>query len=283
EKNRDLRHLQISHAERVMKTQQEAELKRIRAEANAKVREAQLRGMAQTAVAAREQAAGFLGQRRGGQQAALPDADDTQDAQADVAPAISAPAEATIVSAHSSDEQAPTRLFTPNSRRDLSGAGRSGREMYNHAASAAGAARPEPMGARAALSQPSLLNDATPDTLGGSDADVSASWAGRPRPSIGAGIAAFFPSETDGLTGTTGPRPAIRRSAEPSPLLRTMNDPHARTVEQVETVISELKATGIQPVQRDVIAALQERYGVDDATARKMANIYRTAKKEQRG
>ncbi len=64
EKNRDLRHLQMSHAERVMKTQQEAELKRIKAEANAKVREAQLRGMAQTAVAAREQAAGFLAQRR---------------------------------------------------------------------------------------------------------------------------------------------------------------------------------------------------------------------------
>ncbi len=175
-------------------------------------------------------------------------------------------------------------LFTPNPRRELAGAGRASREMYNHAAPTTGAARPAPINSSAAaMAQPALLSDVTADTFGGADADVAASWPARPRPSVGAGIAAFFPSENDAMTGTTGPRPAIRRGAEPSPLLRTMNDPHARTVEQVETVISELKTSGIQPVQRDVVARLQERYNVDDATARKMANIYRTAKKEQRG
>jgi hypothetical protein len=275
EKNRDLRHLQMSHAERVMKTQQEAELKRIRAEANAKVREAQLRGMAQTAVTAREQAAGFLAQRRA--QGALESADE--------APALaSGDGDVNTDEAVISAEQSPVPLFTPNPRRELTGAGRASREMYNHAAPTTGAARPAPLGAQAAaMAQPALLSDALPDTFGGADADVAASWPARPRPSVGAGIAAFFPSENDAMTGTTGPRPAIRRGAEPSTLLRTMNDPHARTVEQVETVISELKATGIQPVQRDVVARLQERYNVDDATARKMANIYRTAKKEQRG
>ncbi len=54
---RSLAHLQESHAERVMRLQQEAEIKALRAETNAKIREAQLKGMAQTAAAAREQAA----------------------------------------------------------------------------------------------------------------------------------------------------------------------------------------------------------------------------------
>ncbi|HET9111553.1 MAG TPA: hypothetical protein VFN78_12065, partial [Ktedonobacterales bacterium] len=169
EKNRDLRHLQMSHAERVMKTQQEAELKRIKAEANAKVREAQLRGMAQTAVAAREQAAGFLAQRRNGQTG------DVVEGNAETAPSLGAPGEepepaslpalsapdvATVISAPPA-EHAPTPLFTSNPRRDLAGAGRgANREMYNHAAPATTVARPEPIGARAAMSQPALLNDA---------------------------------------------------------------------------------------------------------------------------
>lgn len=296
QRHRDLRHLQDSYAERVLRTQQEAQLKAIRAEANAKVREAQLRGMAQTAVAARGQVAGFLAQRRGGQADAGGDAaaaDVSQMSQggdsADALPAISAPDVATesTITSNTQAAQEPTRLFAP-SRRDLAGAGRgASREMYNHAAPVTAPARPEPIGARAAMSQPALLHDATssamPDTLAGvGDADVASSWPARPRPSVGAGIAAFFPSDNDAMTGTTGPRPAIRRGAEPSQLLRTMNEPHARTIEQVEEVVSELKAAGISPVQRDVVARLQERYSIDDATARKMAAIYRAAKKESR-
>ncbi|HEY7849674.1 MAG TPA: hypothetical protein VIC27_06380, partial [Ktedonobacterales bacterium] len=290
EKNRDLRHLQNTHAERVLKTQQEAELKRIRAEANATVREAQLRGMAQTAVAARQQVAGFVAQRRGGQAGALDAGEETPaieaaqgaDPNAFSLPALNAPDAATVVTAPDA-EQEPTRLFSP-SRRDLAGAGRgTSREMYNHAAPATTVARPEPIGVRAAMSQPALLSDTTPDTLSGvADADVAASWPARPRPSVGAGIAAFFPSDNDAMTGTTGPRPAIRRGVEPSQLLRTMNEPNARIVQQVEEVVNELRASGIQPVQRDVVGRLQERYSVDEPTAKKMAALYRAAKKENR-
>jgi hypothetical protein len=290
EKNRDLRHLQMSHAERVMKTQQEAELKRIRAEANATVREAQVRGMAQTAVAVREQAGGFLAQRRAAQANALDAGEETPALAAGQGtgrdalslPALSAPDTATIVTTPASEPE-PTRLFAPN-RRDLAGAGRgSSREMYNHAAPATTVARPEPLGARAAMSQPALLSDTTPDTLSGvADTDVATSWPARPRPSVGAGIAAFFPSDNDAMTGTTGPRPAIRRGVEPSQLLRTMNEPNARIVQQVDDVVSELRASGIQPVQRDVVGRLQERYNVDEPTAKKMASLYRAAKKENR-
>ncbi|HST89713.1 MAG TPA: hypothetical protein VLJ14_15170, partial [Ktedonobacterales bacterium] len=56
ETGRSLAALRESHEERLLRLQQEAEIKRLRAEANAKVREAQLRGMAATAATAREQA-----------------------------------------------------------------------------------------------------------------------------------------------------------------------------------------------------------------------------------
>src|SRR5262245_6646785 len=68
ETGRTLRQLQESHAERLLRLEQEAELKKLRAETSARVREAQLRGMAQTAAAAREQASGLLAQARKKQQ-----------------------------------------------------------------------------------------------------------------------------------------------------------------------------------------------------------------------
>ncbi|HEV2460853.1 MAG TPA: hypothetical protein VGS80_21075, partial [Ktedonobacterales bacterium] len=61
ETGRTLGQIQESHRERLLRMQQEAELKQLRAETSAKVREAQLRGMASTAAAARQQAAGLLG------------------------------------------------------------------------------------------------------------------------------------------------------------------------------------------------------------------------------
>src|SRR5262249_49940190 len=57
---RSLRHMKESHEERLLRLQQEAEVKRLKAETNARGREAQWRGSAQTAATAREQAAGLL-------------------------------------------------------------------------------------------------------------------------------------------------------------------------------------------------------------------------------
>ncbi|HEU0026111.1 MAG TPA: hypothetical protein VFQ25_03270 [Ktedonobacterales bacterium] len=270
EKNRSLRHMQESHAERLLRLQQEAEVKRLKAETNARVREAQLRGMAQTAAAAREQAAGLIAQRKGGKDESdkLP-----APAEAPATLAIAAPAETP-----SSPE--PTPLFTPNRSRDLAGAGRrmgEGREMYNHAAPAAGP-RAEPDVAAAAFAQPALLSDATSASAPGADVDTS--WPARPRPTVGAGIAAFFPGDSD-MTGTTGPRPAVRRAAEPSPLLHEMNTPPV--VKQVKVVIDDLRAKGVtQPTQREVIAAVREHYEIDTEAARKMVLAYKAAQKSAR-
>src|SRR5262249_13355852 len=68
---RSLRQIQESHAQRLLRMQQQSELKRLRAETNAKIREAQLRGMAQTAAAAREQAKSLLSQGRAAEQKAV--------------------------------------------------------------------------------------------------------------------------------------------------------------------------------------------------------------------
>jgi type II secretory pathway component PulJ len=60
---RTLEQIQESHAERLMRTQQEAELKTARAEANARIRAAQLKGMAATATAARESSRAAFGRK----------------------------------------------------------------------------------------------------------------------------------------------------------------------------------------------------------------------------
>jgi len=88
---RSLRQLQESHEERLMRLQQEAELKRLRAQTNAAIREAQVRGMAQTAAAVREQASGVLAQRRNkGAAEAATDQSAHPTAQADTAADTSA-------------------------------------------------------------------------------------------------------------------------------------------------------------------------------------------------
>jgi hypothetical protein len=91
---RNLSHLAESHAERMMRMQQEAEVKTMRAEANAKIRAAQLKGMAATATAAREQAgvvaAGWRGKKPGDEAqpapAARPAAGSTAPAAVEEAP-----------------------------------------------------------------------------------------------------------------------------------------------------------------------------------------------------
>ena len=278
EKNRSLRHLQESHAERLLRLQQEAEVKRLKAETNAKVREAQLRGMAQTAAAAREQAAGFISKGKGASDPALP-ATSVPQRLAIAAPAEKV-AEKVVDTSLASSASEPTPLFTPSRGRD--GNGRrlgEGREMYNHASPAAGPHAAPDVEAASAIGQPALLSD----SIRGPQGDVDASWPARPRPTVGAGIAAFFPDDTD-VTGTTGPRPAVRRAAEVSPLLQVMNTPHAPAVEKVKVVMASLREQGVsKPTLRDVLPALQERYSVDEETARKMAAAYKSAQKADRG
>ncbi|HLY29672.1 MAG TPA: hypothetical protein VKQ36_01465, partial [Ktedonobacterales bacterium] len=297
---RSLRQLQESHEERLLRMQQEAELKRLRAETNAKIREAQLKGMAQTAAAARQQASGLFNQMRNkpAGQADQADATTQADAQADDATAAqadsaSAPADddasALGGSAHPAAESpAPVSIFqyptfTPNMGREAG----SRSSMLNHAGSSAAAARMEPAnGSRAIAAQPALLHEAdAQDGMGVPQGDAHG-WESRRPATFGSGINGVFfgdTNEPDGATGTTGPRPAIRRSAEPGALLRAMNEPSRTQVQAVQEAVRELNPTGSRrvPPMRDWAARVAEKLNVDETAARQIINRVREAQREK--
>ncbi len=293
---RSLRQLQESHEERLLRLQQEAELKKLRAQANATIREAQLRGMAATAAAAREQATGLLNRNKNAAQATEAAATTTTDATAavdataekDSAPAARASAsEATGYDGDSTvggpNDSAPSNIFqyptfTPNVGRE---SGRS-TSMLNRAGAAAAMAYAEPVGAgRADGAQPALLGDAMSAPLG--DTQTSQGWMRRPT-TLGGGISgAFFSGdsdEPDGMTGTTGPRAAVRRAAEPGTLLRAMNEPSRLHVQAVQDAMRELNPTSGRKVpMRELTARVAEKLNVDEGAARQIINRVREAKK----
>jgi hypothetical protein len=95
---RTLAQIQESHQEKLLRTQHEAELKSARAEANSRVRQAQLKGMAATAAAAK-QSAGSIFSRQGKQPSQEPAA---------VEPALPAAAEEEPVAEPAVEQAAPT-------------------------------------------------------------------------------------------------------------------------------------------------------------------------------
>ena len=281
-----------------MRLQQEAELKRLRAQTNATIREAQLRGMAQTAAAAREQATGLLGRNKSGAQASEMSTSDatndeaTADAASESAPAAVATSAATADAAYDADatadgpnDSAPSNIFqyptfTPNMGRESSRS----TSMLNRAGAAAAMAYAEPVGAtQSVMGQPALLGDA--DAMGApmGDTQTSQGWSRRPA-TLGGGITgAFFSGdsdEPDGMTGTTGPRAAIRRAAEPGALLRAMNAPNPAYVQAVQDAMRELNPTNGRKVpMRELTSRVAEKLNVDESAARQIINRVREAKK----
>lgn len=284
ETGRSLRQLQESHAERLLRMQQDAELKRIKAETNAKIRDAQLKGWASNAKAAREQAKVLFAQKDAEDQAALQAemADDeiaTDEQQANdtvAAPTGTEPGEGPNVLHY------PT--FAPASGRGQSG-DRAG-AIYNHAASATPSAHTAPAAGRAPVSQPMMLADVH-NGAGMPSSDVAATLAPRTPPVIGQGIQAFFPADAtdlDGMTGTTGPRPAVRRPGD-STFLRTMNEPPMGRVETaMHEAMRQLNPTGKNKVPaRDLVALVAEKLNVDEATAKTAINRVREMRRNNRG
>jgi hypothetical protein len=240
-----------SHQEKLMRVQHEAELKRLRAEANAKVREAQLKGMAQTAAAARQQA-GTLFSRKDGDKGATGEQ-----------PAAKAPATEKAEPAPASDEDAGGNIL----------------QMPRFVAT-----RPHGGDVRRA----SMLNEAAPATRSHAEPSRGAIAAQAPLMTdadLRAPSAGYTPDvmEFDGaMTGTTGPRPAVRRVAEPSPLLRAMNEPSPVYVRAVDEAHAELSANGKRVTQKEWIARVAEKLNVDESSARTIFNRVRELQKAPR-
>src|SRR5262249_28667166 len=121
-----------------------------------------------------------------------------------------------------------------------SGSGRAA--FMNSAASAMPAMRMAPAdGSEPLAAQPMLMNDADVQGEAGMPASDASGWTRQP-PSL-----AFSDvnDDADAMTGTTGPRPAVRRPFEPSPLMHAMNEPvRPQWVEAYNAALRELDPSG---------------------------------------
>jgi hypothetical protein len=261
---RSLRQLQESHEERMLRMKQEAEIKALRADANAKVREAQLRGMAATAVAARKQAAQLISQRKSttsleegevdGEAASLPagaSAGALASGTPSQAPALPAADQA------SRDDESPD-VFDLPPLTSLHGRDKS---IMNHAAGTAGGVHTAPAAVRSGRAQPALISDADVEgSLGMPPSTDAVTFAPRRPPMLGGTLTpAINPmletQDEEGMTGTTGPRPALRRMPQQSTLVSAMNGPNPMHVQIVTDTMREL---GI-PTNRKTLTANQTR------------------------
>jgi hypothetical protein len=261
ETGRTLAQLNESHQERLLRMQQEAEVKRLRAETNAKIREAQLRGMAATMGAAREQATGLIGNARkkgeNGDSGELPAIEAPEDAQ-DELPALPEPSlQAEDVT--TTDDNAHKVLTYPQ----LSPSRGQGMSMMNSVAPAAPSARVAPANAAMPFAmQSALLSDADVDGTGGMPTGDAASWVRRP-PTLD-------PDVEDAMTGTTGPRQAVRKPFEPSPLMSTMNERvRPEWVQAYNEAMKELNPTGKRKVTAaELTARVAEKLNMSTQNAR---------------
>lgn len=287
---RSIRQLQESHAERLLRLQQESELKRVKAETTAKIREAQLRGMARTAAAARDQAREVFAQKRKDQSATGASAESSEKVEQTPPTEQSSQPEtlAEFAGEPSSARPADTSnildypRFTPNANRELAGARGSSPYMSNHAAAAMPNVHAAPNGGRGPASQPMLLSDAdVVDRMGMPEADT----LGSRRPAVfGAqftpAIAQGEMSDVDAMTGTTGPRQAVRRPTTLGSLTRTLNEPLSPAyMEAIRESLRQLDLPAMKrsfsaKEMRDITPLLAEKLSTDEATARQVLNRY---------
>ena len=262
---RSLRQLQESHEERMLRMQQDAELKQLRADANAKVREAQLRGMAATAVAARKQAAHLISQRR--PESSSPEIEGSTGEPGNL---LAAPTDEAAAGGESPAQASGQHLVDQGSRDDespnvfnlppLTGLHGSDMSIMNHAAGTAAAVHAAPAVRNGRL-QPVLISEADVEgSLGMPASSDAVGFAPRRPPMLGGTLTpAINPMletpDVDGMTGTTGPRPALRRTGQISTLVSNMNGPNPAHVQIVTEAMREL---GI-PVNRKSLTASQMR------------------------
>jgi hypothetical protein len=276
---RSLRQLQESHEERLLRTQQDAELKQLRADANAKVREAQLRAMASTATAARKQAAQFIAQRKSGadDRAEIPAVEVTEEEPGSPVDSARLAGHGQVVEFGSAGDDTGGHMSNVLQLPQLNSLQRGGdMSIMNHAGAGASGAHVV-TAQRAGRAQPALMSESDVEGSLGIPASDTMTIGQRRPPMLGGNLTpAINPMElvdNDGMTGTTGPRPALRRSAQPSTLVSAMNGPNPAHVQVVTETMQELnipvnKRTLTAKEQRLLIPRVAEKLDCDDTFAR---------------
>ena len=130
---------------------------------------------------------------------------------------------------------------------------------------------------RAGRAQPALMSESDVEGSLGIPASDAMTIGPRRPPMLGGSLTpAINPMEladNEGMTGTTGPRPALRRSAQPSTLVSAMNGPNPAHVQVVTETLQELnipvnKRTLTAKEQRLLIPRVAEKLDCDDTFAR---------------
>lgn len=283
ETGRSLKQIEESHAEKLLRTQQDAELKALKAEANAKVRAAQLRGMAATAAAAREQAKGIFGHKDG-------EGDDTGDQSAEAGSATPETlAELAAPGAGSPDASGEAHKVLQYPREQVAANNRGGMVMYNHAAAATPTVHSAPVAGKAVpgVAQPSLSFGA--DVQGGAGvpaSDAAVTFTASPRRA-----ATFFGSDlemsdADAMSGASGPQRALRKSNELGTLNRTMNEPvPPQVAEVIRAAMRDLNPQGGKKSisSKVLVPAVAERLSVDNTTAQRLVGRFMKAEQQRAG
>jgi hypothetical protein len=276
--NRTTRQMQEGHAQHLLRLQQDAEIKRAKAEANAAVRAAQLRGMARTAAAAREEVGSLVKRRPTGEYPVV-DADPTpkDEVTSDSGEMLALPGD-------SGAKPIPGRVVQMQPHRASpvreATTGRSAQIHNSMAAPSATPVRSAPAAGMPSAAQPPLLSDAFAP-------GEPLEWSGR-RPVPGDGIKNFFPDD-EPSTGTTGPKPAIRKPAENGPIFQRSGETSSlKEIAAVQEVHDEMaleaSGTGRKSASRKEIAArLVRKLHVDSVTATDMVEQWNKARRSANG
>jgi hypothetical protein len=271
---RSLRQLQETHAERLLRLQHEAELKSLKAEANAKVRTAQLRGMAVTAAAARDQAANLL-KGKGAAAGTVVEGTVVREAGDDTTGSDGSGEMPAI--------QSGRVLQLPSAKGGVRGTEVA---MYNHAAAATPTVHSAPANpARVTAAQPKLIAEA--DVAGTQAQGDPSPWPARRLPAPGGGIMGTIFNEDEPMTGTTGPRAAIRRPGESGALFRGISEEMppkalAAVQEAFDELSHELQGSTRKTLpKKELVARVMARLNVDEPTAQKLVEYWR-GKRNQR-
>ncbi len=126
----------------------------------------------------------------------------------------------------------------------------------------------EPAGGLSFLaSQSALFADTDPSGMPASDTS-GATWTRRP-PSFAGELLDNDATDSDAMTGTTGPRQAVRRSYESGTLMRSMNELPQAYTRAYDEAMSELRTTGKKSIPASAINKLvAEKLNIDESRAK---------------
>lgn len=282
ETGRSLKQIEESHAEKLLRTQQEAELKALKAEANAKVRAAQLRGMAATAAAARDQAKGIFGHKEGMDMESESQSPEAGSQTNETLAELAAPG------ASSPDDSGDAHKVLQYPREQVAANGRGGMVMYNHAASATPTVHSAPMGGKAVpgVAQPSLTFGADVQGSAGMPASDAVTFTATPRRAATFFGAELQMSDAEAMSGASGPQRALHKANELGTLNRTMNEPvPPQVAELIRATMRDLSPQGGKKSisSKVLVPAVAERLNVDNTTAQRLVARFMKAEQQRAG